>query len=423
MPDASEYLSMTIRWLVVLLGVSISAALTRGADTSAYDPDDFVISYWCNPPVRFNTLERYKEIKEANFTVAMRAGGAGYTVEQNRQMLDYCRQVGLKAIIADGRMPFAIGGNAAATAGIDGVVKDYADHPALLAYYIVDEPGAGAYPGLGEVVAYLKQKDPRHPGYINLLPAWARDLHVLGTNTYEEYVRKFVEQVKPSLICYDNYQFTKAGDRGDWFENLATVRKVALEAKIPFWNIVLAVEHGGYRNLTEPELRYEAMHTVAFGARGLLWFTYWSPKETDNSATWDHAIINADGSRDAHYDMVKKINADVLAITKELRGAESVAVYEPPAKPTNDPITPADSPIRVTADPLTIGVFKRSDGKHFALLASRDYKKPTNARISLRDGGPDGVRGGEQFDAATRAWSPLQNAHELPAGGALLVRW
>jgi hypothetical protein len=77
----------------------------------------------------------------------------------------------------------------------------------------------------------------------------------------------------------------------------------------------------------------------------------------------------------------------------------------------------------VTSDPLTVGVFKRSDGKQFALLASRDYKKSTNTRISLREGGLDGVRGGEQFDAATRAWSPLQNAHELPAGGALLVRW
>jgi hypothetical protein len=171
-------------------------------------------------------------------------------------------------------------------------------------------------------------------------------------------------------------------------------------------------------------MRFEAMQTLAYGARGLLWFCYWSPKETDSSLIWQHSIIEPDGSRDPHYDMVKKINGEVLAIAKELRGTASVAVYEPPAKPTHDPITPPDSPIRVTSDASTVGVFKRStDGKHFALLASRDYKNSQNTRISLRDGSLTGVHGGEQFDVATRTWSPLENTHEVPAGGALLVRW
>jgi hypothetical protein len=408
--------------LLVAVALIVSS-FARGAatdDKSSFDPDDFVISYWCNPPVRFNTLERYREIKEANFTVAMRAGGQGYTAEQNRQMLDYCQQVGLKAIVADGRIPFAIGGNAdaarAAKAAIDAAVKDYADHPALLAYYIVDEPGAGAFPGLGEVVGYLKEKDPKHPGYINLLPTYGRDFNVLGTKTYDQYVRSFVAQVKPAMISYDHYNLTANGDRADFFENLATVRQVALEANTPFWNIVLAVQHFAYRNLTEAELRFEAMQTLAYGARGLLWFTYWSPAETDSSAKWEHALINPDGSRDPHYDMVKRINAEVLAIAKELRGAKSVAVHEPPAKPTTAPITPADSPIRVTSAQLTVGVFETKDGKHFALLASRDYKNAINTRVGL-------PTAGERFDPASGAWSGMENALTLPAGGAALLRW
>src|SRR4051812_10121491 len=118
--DAWESLRMTFVRLLVVMLLVVSAQVRAAEEKPAFDPDDFVISFWCNPPVRFNTLERYREIKDANFTVAMRAGGAGYTVEQNRQMLDYCQQVGLKAIIADGRMPFSIGGNAAAKTAIDG---------------------------------------------------------------------------------------------------------------------------------------------------------------------------------------------------------------------------------------------------------------------------------------------------------------
>jgi hypothetical protein len=246
--------------------------------------EGFSISYWCGPPASFLTSERFAEVKEANFTLAFPPCGS-MTVEQNRKMLDYCQSVGLKALVMDGRMVYSISGNPNAKRDLDSMIKDYADHPALFGYHIVDEPGAGAFAGLAEVVAYLKEKDPKHPGFINLLPTYARDFNVLGTKTYEQYVRKFAQVVKPAMISYDHYHFTNSGDRADFFENLDTVRKVSLESGIPFWNIVLVTQHGDYRNLTEPELRYEAMQTLAYGAKGLLWFTYWAPPVPENPGT------------------------------------------------------------------------------------------------------------------------------------------
>ena len=114
-------------------------------------------------------------------------------------------------------------------------------------------------------MAYLKRKDPAHPGYINLLPTYAT-ASALGTETYEEYVRRFAEKVKPFVLSYDHYALTNAGDRADFFPNLETVRAVSLDTNIPFWNIVLVTQHFDYRHLTEAELRFEAMQTLAFGA-------------------------------------------------------------------------------------------------------------------------------------------------------------
>jgi hypothetical protein len=270
---------------------------------------------------------------------------------------------------------------------------------------------------LGEVVAYLKERDPRHVGFINLLPNWAAQLNVLGTKTYDEYVRTFVEKVKPAMISYDNYAMTTHGDRPEFFTNLQTVGKISSQTNTPFWNIVLAVQHGDYRNLNEPEMRLEAMQTLAYGGKGLMWFTYFSPKETDSSTTWDHAIINPDGSRDPHYEMVKQVNGDVLAIAHELRGAKSIAVYEPPTKATHDAVLPADALLRVTSDQLTVGVFQRGDS-HLALLASRDYKLPINTRVGLAHGGDY-----ERFDSSNRSWTKGGNAETIPAGAALLIRW
>src|SRR4029079_17670583 len=173
-----------------------------------------------------------------------------------------CQKLGMKAIIHDNRMVASIEGSADRKKALDEMVRDYKDHPALLAYSITDEPAAGAFDGLGEVVAYLKQIDPKPPGYINLLTTLARQIpgagskySYLGTATYEDYVRQFVQKVKPAWLCYDNYRMLKRGDRGDFHENLETVANVALESNIPFWNTTLVTQHGDFRVLTEPELR------------------------------------------------------------------------------------------------------------------------------------------------------------------------
>src|SRR5215217_897948 len=92
------------------------------------DEPEFVISYWCGPPAKFSSLERFQEIKDANFTLAFPPCG-GNSVEQNRKMLDYCQQVGLKAMISDGRMVHSIGGKEENKAKLDAIIKDYSDHP------------------------------------------------------------------------------------------------------------------------------------------------------------------------------------------------------------------------------------------------------------------------------------------------------
>src|SRR5204862_7662625 len=140
-------------------------------EKSVYNPDEFTISYWAGPPPQFSTSDRYSEIKEAHFTLAFPPSW-GVTVADNRKMLDFCQHAGLKSVIHDSRIPLAINGSADAKKAIDQIIADYADHPALLGYFISDEPGAGAFPGLGEVVAYLKEKDPKHPGVININPTY-----------------------------------------------------------------------------------------------------------------------------------------------------------------------------------------------------------------------------------------------------------
>jgi hypothetical protein len=418
---------MHMRCLFVVILCALCFTSHLSADEKVdYSVDDFVTSYWFGPPAEFMTFERYQEIKDANFTLAF-PFQIGATPEKNKQMLDWCQKLGMKAIIYDGRMTTSIGGSEQSRQSLDAIVKDYADYPALLGYSITDEPAAGAFDGLAEVNAYLKERDPKHPGYINLLPTWARQiphpdgnpkLSYLGTETYEEYVRQFVKKVKPAWLCYDNYGMLKQGDRGDFFENLETIRKVALENNLPFWNIVLCTQHGDFRVMTEPELRFQAMQTLAFGGRGVVWFTYWSPEGYDAGTTWTHAMINKGGERDPHYDMIKAINADLLAMGRELKNAKSTGVMQTGAKPE---VSVGKAPFSVETGLLTVGSFTGADQRKFAVLANRDYKSPTKATIQAAGANLKL----EQFDAKTRTWAPVKGApeFELAPGAAVLLRW
>jgi hypothetical protein len=299
---------------------------------------------------------------------------------------------------------------------LDAIVRDYADHPALYGYFIIDEPSADAFAKLAEVVTYLKQKDPKHPGYINLLPTYAAPgVQQLGTETYQEYVDRFIDSVHPHVLSYDHYPFVNGYDRADYALNLAIVRNASLRTKIPFWQIALIVQHLEYRQLTEGELRYQAMQTLAFGGRGLMWYTYWYPGEPND--TIKHAMINYDGSRDPHYDMIKSINADAKAIGDELLRAESWAAYHVGAGAEFSLPATVKSPVQIeTKGQLTIGIFHHADGRKLALIANRDHHQPTTIRV----GGVDSI-----FDPSVKRWTPAPQppaSVDLAPGAAVLFR-
>jgi hypothetical protein len=401
---------MRTKLLIILATVFSTASLARAEDR-------FVTSYWYGPPPKFTTIEHYRRIKEANFNVVFPPGppDTSITREQNLQILDFCRELGMKAVIFDARMPKSLAAPGA-KANIDAIVADYGHHPALLAYFVVDEPSADAFAALGEVVAYIKQRDPKHPGYINLFPIHAAPWAQLGTETYDEYVSRFLKQVDPFVLSYDHYPFTKGGDNPNYFTNLAIIRNAAVASKRPFWNIAQLVQHYGYRTLTEPELRFQAMQALAFGAHGLLWYTYWYPGEPNE--TVKHAMIGYDGTPEPEYAWLKAINADARAIGEELVDCQSWATFHTGegaqyAAPPKTPITINGSGRYAT------GVFRAPAGRIVALVTNRDYRSP--ARFDVQTEPP--VAAIEQFDPAKRTWSAASFPVDLPAGGGVLIRW
>jgi hypothetical protein len=406
----------------ILIFATLLCASSAGAHA---EQREFVVSYWYGPPAKFTTIEHYRRIKEANFNVVFppRALDATLTVEQNVAVLDLCRALDLRAVVYDPRMPRSLAAPGAKGA-IDAIVATYHRHPALMAYFVTDEPSAAEFAGLGEVAAYLKTMDPDHPAYVNLFPIHADPVGQLGAGTYEEYVGRFVKQVDPFVISYDHYPFRDGGDNPQYFTNLAIIRNASISSKRPFWNIAQLVKHYDYRALTEPELRFQAMQTLAFGGKGLLWYTYWYPGEPN--PTVDHAMIAHDGTPTREYAWIKSINADARAIGNELMACESSwATFH-----TGEPVeyaAPPKTPLAVEgAGRFTTGVFNGPGGKTLALVTNRDYAKPARALVRVV---PAAGTAMEKFDSAATKWGPAALdgngglVIDLPAGAGVLLRW
>jgi hypothetical protein len=429
----------SVGWLLLLaamLTLGTLAARSRAADQAAWPPKTFSIGCWCSPPEPYITVEQYKRFAEAGFTVLLPPCQGESTVARNRKILDTARATGLKVILADARMPLALTGHPGAEAALKGIVEDYRRHPALLGYFLTDEPGANAFPGLAEVVAELHKLDPDHLVYINLFPNYASTDRTaqpsqLNTASYGEYLDKFMQTVKPDVLSWDHYFFLAGSDRPGFFGNLAAAQHAAnsTQPATPFWQIVLSVKHGPYRALNENELRFEAMQTLAYGAQGLVYFTYWLPQD-DASTQWSQGIMNRDGTPGPLYEAAKQVNHEVTELEKWLYGARVLRTFQTGAVPPDGLPQTDDVPITASGEGnLTLGAFRDAKGFFYALATNRDYTKGVKATLHAYAG----EHKIEALDLKTGKWEPASGpkddsgtttlTFDLGPAQAVLIRW
>jgi hypothetical protein len=345
--------------------------------------------------------------------------GSGFTVAENTQLLDAAQAAGTTAYVFDNRMQRALDDPAAREQLLDSIVASYSSHPALGGYYVYDEVPPELIGASAAVVAGLRARDPQHPAYVSVFPDYA------PISDYGAYVRRFVQQVRPAMLVYDYYPFLADGsDRPGFFANLNLVRRVALESSTPFWFFAQLTQLPGLRRASESEKRWQALQTLAYGARGLMFFTYWSGVSGDFP---EPGVIDPrTGLPTAHYAEVQRVNVEVRAFGQALASAKSQAVFH------NGPLAPGASMRRPRASiylpgraPITTGLFD-SASYRYAMLASRDHRAPVSPAAVLSFGASRPQR----LDPASGRWLSVRpvrvRAHSAtirltlrPSGGAL----
>jgi hypothetical protein len=357
------------------------------------------------------------------------AEGGFNVVWCGEQELDVVHRHGLRAQLRDGLLSPATLEDPVRRAALDALIDRVRRHPALYCYFITDEPSAAEFPGLGKLVAYLRQRDPARMAYINLFPTYANNQQ-LGTEgdtvtAYREHLRQFVQIVKPDLISYDHYQFASDGDLEGYFLNLAMIRRASLDAGLPFLNIVQACSWTPVRRVPNAdEMRYLVYTTLAYGAQGISYYVYCWPGH-------DGGIALPDGTPTPIYHALETLNREFVAIAQQLQPLDSLAAYHAGMIPQGAQPLPHDAPFRLDPPlpPLEIqplqrirgallGYFGNSGQTTHVVVVNLDYQ--TDCTITLV--GPGDL---ETFDATSGTWAAAGGPRAellLPGGGGKLVR-
>ena len=339
----------------------------------------FPVSFWVAPPA---DLERYREVAECGFTVVP---VPAENPESGLYALDLAQQVGIQAVIVDPRIHRDLPDQADWERTVEAVVRDYGDHPALYGYFVTDEPHLRHLKNLRRIAEALHDLDPAHVPLINLFPDYASP-DQLGTIDYRAHVRAYLETVRPPLLSYDHYALMEWGDRPSYFSNLEVIREEALQAGVPFWNIILSTPHFNYRDPSPADLRWQVYTTLCYGGKGLGYFTYW----TLDVENYRDGIISLYGHRTAKYDVVRQLNLEIAQLGPHLLRLTSVGVYHWPDAPKD--VSPPGVSILdgsglvagIEGGEFVVGEFVDDEGLPWLMVVNRDRERSAWTTLRLR---------------------------------------
>lgn len=403
-PTASILMCVTAACMVVM--VTPAAAQRTTATWQIGTP---IATYWAGPPMTEATAKQMAE-------------GGWNLVWCREEELDTAQRFGLRALLRDGLINPQSLEDPAKRQELQALLARVKDHPALYAYYLTDEPSAPHFPALGKLVAYLREQDPAHLAYINLFPTYASN-EQLGTKgdtvtAYAEHLRQYVEVVEPGLISYDHYHFTAKGDGAQYFLNLGMIRRKALEAGVPFLNIVQACTWTPAMRIPTPEeLTWLVYTSLAYGAQGISYYVYSHPRH-------EGAMALADGTPTLLYHAASRLNREFVAIATQLQPLRSLGAYHVGDVPVGAEALPDDAAVALEppapAAGLLIGLFGRDSAATHAVIVNLDYKEAVPATLVA----PRRVR---VFQCGSGRWRASGTGKkvtlELDAGSGALVRW
>lgn len=221
------------------------------------------------------------------------------------------------------------------TAKLEGILNKYEN---LSGIYVSDEPPSSCYPRLADVVKSIEAARETlgasdFQGYINAYPniGWRQLSNDTDeTMTWTKYLSSLAE-TGIDYLMFDMYPYTNVPGEvsAGWLNSLGTINKIAKEYQLPWYGYI---QCGGgrpsftasHRVVNEGEMNYNVGSMLAFGCKGLSYYTLVAIPEgapLGEEYVNNDSILNKYGTKTPFFYYAKKINAQLQAMAPVILNA------------------------------------------------------------------------------------------------------
>ncbi|SEO54256.1 hypothetical protein [Actinacidiphila rubida] len=415
-------------------GSAPASSAVSSADLPLTGGPDFPIGlFW--PPHPFETTPaRYQEISDAGFTFLI-TGNYQFDEQSGGWALKMADQTGLKVLIAgdprieaiahymsvtdDRSVPSSLT-TADATSWVQAALGSYANHPSLAGFNVFDEPAQSRFPTVGALTGIVRRLAPDLMPYSNLWPG--------NGAGYAAFVQAYIDTVQPPLISFDRYPILSDGIDLNYFDNWAIFRDASLRSGLPAWTYIQSVGYNGHRVPTASQLAWQVNISLAYGCKGIQYFTYWTPDPARGEG-FTGALIDVEGKRTPLYGAARALNRHwVQPVGRQLKPLVSESVQhanDTPLPPSAVAFTPGDHLTSATGGAAVLGLFRaaQDDGTRYLLVANRDPDAAATVQVGTNAANVAAVSRFVPSDGGYRAvGDPAVLNVPLDAGGAVLYR-
>ena len=181
-------------------------------------------------------------------------------------------------------------------------------------------------------------------GFLTMRPADSAcfSTAIIGKD-YSDFWDTYINETNPQVLAFDDYPFNDKASEGvtdatGYFESLSIVRKKALDNDLPFWSTVQAggqfTESDSINEdliASEPETYWNVNTSLAFGAKGIVWFTLmenpgFATDNTDKSGLLRTDSTTGETVKTKFYTWAQNANKQIEAADEVLMKATNKGV-------------------------------------------------------------------------------------------------
>lgn len=357
----------------------------------------------------------YQDLVDCGFNVGMQQG----SIDFFKQQFQLIGNLNFKYIISNDML---------LNANRTKFIQAFRGSKYLAGWKFKDEPKAADLPDLKTKYAALVKDDPNTMVYMNLIGG----LHKTFTGdakSYAEYLQNMQKDFKPDVWSFDVYPISlEKGkivvDYNAFFSDMEAYRNISTQTGRPFWSYCLSM---AYKNKSydmpaakEEYLSFEAFTALAYGAQGIVYWTY-ALRPSTKTETYSSALVDMQGKKSQAWYAAQKVNQRIRKFNDVFYGCKVTdvkhtgrTVYKGTTR-----LTGAFGPFsKVTsANSGVLCSYIENNGQKYVVMVNHDVLNAQKVTLTLKSG-----KKVKDLDTDTEYQSGKAFSVSLPKGGVMIFR-